>query len=95
MLTVACKIEVSLEVAPKLDATFKAFADACNYINQTVDPKLTNKPRIQGLVYIQIREKFGLSANLAIRAIARVSSNRKTAKHKGKPVQVFKTNNRR
>lgn len=90
VLTVACKIEVSLEVVPKLDTTLKAFADACNYINQTVDPKLTNKPRIQGLVYTQIREQFGLSANLAIRAIARVSSNRKTASQKGKPVRAFK-----
>lgn len=90
VLTIACKIEASLEVAPKLDATLEAFANACNYINQTVDPKLTNKPRIQGLVYAQVREQFGLSANLAIRAIARVSSNRKTAKQKGKPVQVFK-----
>lgn len=90
VLTVACKIEVSPEVAPKLDATLQAFSDACTYINQTVDPKLTNKPRIQGLVYEQVREQFELSANLAIRAIARVSSNRKTAKQKGKPVRAFK-----
>jgi len=90
VLTVACKIEVPPEVAPKLDATLKAFSDACNYINQTVNPKLTNKPRIQGLVYEQVREQFGLSANLAIRAIARVSCHRKTAKQKGKPVRAFK-----
>jgi putative transposase len=63
VLTVACKIEVSPEVAPKLDATLQAFSDACTYINQTVDPKLTNKPRIQGLVYEQVREQFELSAN--------------------------------
>jgi putative transposase len=90
VLTVACKIEVSPEVAPKLEATLQAFSDACTYINQTVDPKLTNKPRIQGLVYQQVREQFELSANLAIRAIARVCSNRKTAKQKGKPVRAFK-----
>lgn len=90
VLTVACKIEVSPEIVPKLDATLQAFSDACTYINQTIDPKLTNKPRIQGLVYEQVRERFGLSANLAIRAIARVSSNRKTAKQKGQPVRVFK-----
>ena len=90
VLTVACKIEVSPEVAPKLDETLQAFSDACTYINQTVDPKLTNKPRIQGLVYEQVREQFELSANLAIRAIARVCSNRKTAKQSGKPVRAFK-----
>lgn len=89
VLTVACKIEVSPGVAPKLDATLQAFSEACTYINQTVEPKLTSKPRIQGLVYEQVREQFELSA-LAIRAIARVCGNRKTAKQKGKPVRAFK-----
>jgi len=37
-----------------------------------------------------MREQFGLSANLAVRACARVGANRKTAKQKGKPVKGFK-----
>ncbi len=37
-----------------------------------------------------MREKFGLAANLAVRACARVGANRLTAKHKGKPVKQFK-----
>jgi putative transposase len=90
VLTVGCKIEVSKEQSVKLDETLLNFAAACNYINQTVDPRLTNKPRIQGLVYTHIRKEYGLSANLAVRAVARVSSNRKTAKQKRKPVKEFK-----
>jgi putative transposase len=37
-----------------------------------------------------LRSNFGLSANLAVRACARVGANRKTAKLKGKPVKAFK-----
>nr|WP_272938618.1 hypothetical protein [Fischerella thermalis] len=37
---------------------------------------------IQNLVYNEIRALFGLSANLAVRACARVGANRKTAKLK-------------
>ena len=90
VLTVVCKIQPSLEQVAKIEATLKAFADACNYINDTVDTKLTNNVRIQTLVYESVREKFGLSSNLAIRAINRVSGNRKTAKKDNKPVLKFK-----
>lgn len=51
---------------------------------------MTNNVRIQTLVYDDVRAKFGLSANLAIRAINRVAGNRKTAKKENKPVQSFK-----
>ncbi|WP_019498633.1 RNA-guided endonuclease InsQ/TnpB family protein [Pseudanabaena sp. PCC 6802] len=90
VLTVACKLQVDTEQVDKLNATLLAFSDACNYINQTIDPKLTNNVRIQSLIYEQIRDQFGLSANLAIRAINRVAGNRKTAKKAGKPVKAFK-----
>jgi IS605 OrfB family transposase len=42
------------------------------------------------LVYQDLRSVYGLSANLAVRACARVGANRKTAKVKGKPVKAFK-----
>jgi putative transposase len=91
VLTIVCKLNPSLEQVSKIDATLKAFADACNYINETVAPKIMNNVRIQTLVYESVREKFGLSANLAIRAINRVAGNRKTAKKDNKPVQSFKS----
>ncbi len=90
VLTVACKIEVPKEVAPKINATLEAFASACNYINQTVPPYMTNNVRIQTLTYQDVRNQFGLSANLAVRAINRVAGNRKTAQKAGKPVKEFK-----
>nr|WP_019505228.1 RNA-guided endonuclease TnpB family protein [Pleurocapsa sp. PCC 7319] len=42
------------------------------------------------MVYQTIRKEFDLSANLAVRACARVGANRKTAKQKKKPVKEFK-----
>lgn len=84
-----CKIEPTPEQVAKIEATLKMFADACNYINSTVNPKLTNNVRIQTLIYESVREQFGLASNLAIRAINRVASNRKTAKKDDKPVLKF------
>jgi putative transposase len=48
-----------------------------------------NELAIQSLVYHDVRARFGLSAQLAIHAIRRVSGNRKTAKKDGKPVGNF------
>lgn len=90
VLTIVCFFNPTPAQGTKINATLRAFADACNYINDTVDPKLTNNVRIQTLVYKQVREQFGLSANLAIRAINRVAGNRKTAKKDDKPVLKFK-----
>jgi putative transposase len=89
VLTIVCKINPAPEQVAKIEATLQAFSDACNYINGVVDPKLTHNVTIQNLVYKQVREQFGLSSNLAIRAINRVSANRKTAKRMGKPVKKF------
>ncbi|MEB3178534.1 MAG: transposase, partial [Nostocaceae cyanobacterium] len=63
---------------------------ACNYTNKQVKPQVTSKTTIQNMVYNDIRALFGLSANLAVRACARVGANRKTAKLKSKPVKEFK-----
>ncbi|MBE9171365.1 transposase [Pleurocapsales cyanobacterium LEGE 06147] len=91
VLTIVCKLKPSIEVVQEIEATLKAVADACNYANEQVKPNITSKTTIQNLVYQTIREKFGLSANLAVRACARVGANRKTAKQKNKPVKKFAT----
>ena len=90
ILTVSCKLQPTPEQIAKTEATLQAFADACSYINQIVDSKMTNSVRIQTLVYEDVRVKFRLSANLAIRAINRVAGNRKTAKLAGEEVKAFK-----
>ena len=68
VLTIVGKIQPTPEQVKKLELTLGAFADACNYINSTVNPKITNKNRIQAEVYKTVRERFNLSANLAVRA---------------------------
>lgn len=89
VLTVSCKLNVSAHQLSKIEETLSAFADACVYVNKTVPEKLTNELAMQSLVYHDVRARFGLSAQLAIHAIRRVSGNRKTAKQKGKPVGKF------
>jgi len=89
VLTLVCKLQPTPEQVVKIEATLKAFADACNYTNELVKPKITSSATIQSIVYEDLREKFGLAANLAVRACARVGANRSCAKHKGKPVKHF------
>lgn len=86
VLTIVCKLNPTPDQAQKLDKTLMAFADACNFVNETVNPKVKNKNRIQAETYKEIRSRFGLSANLAVRVCARVAANRKV----GKPVKNFK-----
>jgi putative transposase len=90
VLTVKCKLNPTSSQAEEIDDTLKAFADACNWINETVPPKIKNNIRIHGIVYYDIRTKFDLSANLAVRAINRVAGNRKTAAKDHKKVKDFK-----
>ncbi|MGB7709992.1 MAG: transposase [Microcoleus sp.] len=87
VLTVSCKLQVSPEQSIKIDATLQAFAAACEYVNQTVPPTLMNELAMQSLVDRDVRARFGLSAQLTIHAIRRVSGNRKTSKKDGKPVK--------
>jgi putative transposase len=88
-LTIVCKLQPTPEQAVKMDDLLKAFADACNYANGQVKPGTTSKTTIQSMVYQDLRTRFGLSANQAVRVCARVGANRKAAKTKGKPVQMF------
>jgi IS605 OrfB family transposase len=89
VLTIVCKLNPTPKQVAKIEATLQAFADACNYINEVVEPRITHNVSIQNQVYSEVRERFGLASNLAIRAINRVSANRKTAKRINKPVRKF------
>jgi len=89
MLTIVCKLQPTSEQTIKMDDLLKAFADACNYVNEQVKTGVTSKTTIQSLVYQDIRARFGLSANQAVRVCARVGANRKTAKVKGEVVKKF------
>lgn len=86
--TVKCKLEVDTEGREALQATLEQFASACNRILEVSQAeKTTNKVKLQHACYYSVREEFGLSANLAIRAIARVAE---AAKRKPRKVHHFK-----
>jgi len=90
VLTLVCKLNPTPSQIEEIELTLAAFARACNYANENVKPQITSKTTIQNMVYNELRALYGLSANLAVRACARVGANRKTAKQKGKPVKEFK-----
>ncbi len=90
VLTLVVKLQVSIEQQKLLHDTARAFASACNWINQNVNSKLTNKNSIQAVCYQDVKQQFGLTANHVVRACARVAANRLTAKQKGKKVKHFK-----
>jgi IS605 OrfB family transposase len=88
-LTIVCKLQPSDEQVQHLDDTLEAFAAACNWVHETVPQRIRNKDRMQAMVYYEVRERFGLSANLAIQAIRRVCMNRKAAQTNTSQVQAF------
>jgi IS605 OrfB family transposase len=70
--TIVCQLVPTPEQVIEIDATLDAFAQACEFAAataRTIDS--TNKVKVQHACYREIRTRFGLSANLAIRAIAR------------------------
>ena len=87
--TVACKLKVPVKFVAEIDKTLAVFAATCEWVNKNAPPELTNKAKMQKLVYNQVREQFGLPANLAIQALRRVCANRKTAKQNKRNVRKF------
>jgi IS605 OrfB family transposase len=70
--TIICKLDPTPEQVARIQATLDAFAAACNFAAETARRiGSTNKVTVQQAAYTEIRQRFGLSANLAIRAIAR------------------------
>ncbi len=90
VLTISCKLKVSLSQAAKLDATLDAFVQALNWVNQNTPEKIVNAVKLQSLCYYEIRARFGLSSNLAQQVCRRVAGSRKVAKQKNRPVKAFK-----
>ena len=85
LLSVKCKLQPDSSVAKSFLETVNKFADACNYVLQGArSANVWNKFELQKRFYLEIRKEYGLSANLAIRALARVG------KRKGKLTGGFK-----
>lgn len=84
--TVKCKLQVNNEQEVTLLETLNRFASACNDVLQvSLDNKTTNKVKLQHLCYYEIKERYGLHANLVIRAIARVAEASKKKQKQSKP----------
>ncbi|MGI9951375.1 transposase [Moorellaceae bacterium AZ2] len=84
--TVKCKLQVDNEQAAILLETLQRFANACNDILRvSQENRTTNKVKLQHLCYRRIKEKYGLQANLVIRAIARVAEAAKKKRKLSKP----------
>ena len=72
--TLMVKLDTSEEQHQALLETMHRFNEACNYIsNIAFERKTANKFKLQKIVYNDARERFKLSAQLVIRAIAKVS----------------------
>ena len=82
ILTIVCQLNPTAAQIVKLDQVLQGFAEACRYINRTICPSMTNKNRIQKEIYRAVRQQFGLTANLTVRACARVAAHRKVGKVK-------------
>ena len=70
--TIALKLEPSLEQYRALLETMEAFNRACQYVADVAyERRLANKIALQRLVYGELRQRFGLSSQMAIRAISK------------------------
>ncbi len=74
--TIVCKVTGAESSQRRLLATLRAFQQACNYVSAIAfHERCFGKRQLHQRLYYAIRERFGLPANYAIRAIARVSQS--------------------
>ena len=85
--TIVCKMAPTPIMAKQLAGTCTAFAAACNTAIGYGEP---NNIRLHHLAYRTIRKRHGLSANLAVRAIRRVSAAMTAAKRQAKRPKNFR-----
>ncbi len=72
-LTLQIQIFPDNEQAEKLRSTMKRFNEACTWLAaQAFELRVANKIRLQQLFYYDLREKFGLSAQMAALCIRQV-----------------------
>ena len=90
VLTLVIKLQVCSEQQQALSDTCTAFASACSWINENVNPRLTNRNSIQAVCYQDVKDRFGLTANHVVRACGRVAANRLTAKLQRQEGQEFR-----
>jgi len=81
LCTLKIKLVPTVKQFEQLMDTMKQFNLACNYISQIAfDLKTFGKIGIQRICYYEVREKFGLSSQMVVRAIGKVSESYKADK---------------
>ncbi len=74
MQTLKVKLQTSPEEAEALRKTMHQFNAACNFVaEKAFELHTANKIKLQKVVYYQIREQFGISAQMAVRAISKAA----------------------
>ena len=83
LYTLKIKLHPTQEQSDALLETMQHFNAACNFISQyAFEHKVFSKIQIQKDIYYRIREDFGLSAQMAVRAIGKVAEAYKNKKHR-------------
>ena len=81
LLTASIKLLADAPQKKKLLRTMYQFNAACNWISEyAFDNSMFSKVKLQQAIYYELREKFSLPAQFAIRAISRVSESYKLDK---------------
>jgi len=76
LLTVKMKLHPTENQHQKLLATMERFNEACNYISEFAwRNKVFGKIDLQKNLYYDIRDQFGLSAQMVVRALGKVSES--------------------
>ncbi|WP_174591798.1 RNA-guided endonuclease InsQ/TnpB family protein [Methanocella conradii] len=82
LLILKAKLQPCEEQRRSLLKTMERFNAACNYISKAAfSSKTYNKVKLQRRLYYDIRKKYGLSAQLAIRAISKVVESYKVERN--------------
>ena len=78
LLTVKIKLLATQEQHDLLLTTMERFNEACNYISEVAwANQKFGKVGLQKILYYDVREKFGLSAQMTVRAVGKVSESYK------------------
>jgi putative transposase len=81
LVTTKIKLLTSDEQHRILKETMIRFNEACNYISQiTFENKTHSQVKVHKLCYYDVKDKFGLSSQMAIRAIGKVVETYKANK---------------
>jgi putative transposase len=90
-ISISCKLQVPIELRPRIDVTLKGFADACNQILEVSNrEKIRNTTKLHHLTYYIVRAQTGLKANHVCQAIRRVigALNAKKQVHTFRPTSL-------